>query len=486
MFENVLGQEAANQLSEDIRNNTMAPSMLFTGNAASGKGTAALELGRILSCENDASWNCPCPSCAKHRYLYHPDLLALGSRPFSPEIAAATGVFSRNPEDKAGRTLFIRSVRKLLLRFSPILWEDDQKAGKLSPLANSLESDLDELISGGEGEGGAWAEKLSASIKKTAFRLEAEGIPGFIPVAQIRRASYWSRLAPQGKRKLLLIENADRMQDSGRNALLKILEEPPERVVIVLTSAQGRALLPTILSRLRPYRFNRRDEAMERDVLRRVFRCDKPENQSAGTVTGKGGTNVITAYLESFLPVSAEKLYSLSAYFASSLALEGAAFLSEKTRGTAPALLGALGNYAGPVARAAGFPAPVPDTGDCIKTVLAGAENFEMPGLFSQFLKGLLQVVSESSREALAASPLPELSIEKAREADASSVRASEPALSVPGFSDIFRELVRNAVTAAGTYNQNPALVLDNFIAAFKRRILSLYGDYSPAIRSIL
>jgi DNA polymerase-3 subunit gamma/tau len=483
MFENVLGQEAVNQLSEDIRNNTLAPSMLFTGNAASGKGTAALELGRILSCENDASWNCPCPSCAKHRYLYHPDLLALGSRPFSPEIAAASGVFFRNPEDKAGRTLFIRSVRKLLLRFSPILWEEDQKAGKLSPLASSLESDLDELISGGEGEDGSWAEKLSASIRKTAFRLEAEGIPGFIPVAQIRRASYWSRLAPQGKRKLLLIENADRMQDSGRNALLKILEEPPERVVIVLTSAQGRALLPTILSRLRPYRFNRRDEALERDVLRRVFRCDKPENQSTGTVTG--GANVITAYLESFLPVSAEKLYSLSAYFASSLALEGAAFLGEKARCKAPVLLSALGNYAGPIARTAGFPAPVPDTGSCIKTVLAGAENFEIPGLFSQFLKGLLQVVSESSREALAASPLPELPTGTARELDASSFRASEPALSVPGFADIFRELVRNAVTAAGTYNQNPALVLDNFIAAFKRRILSLYGDYSPAIWSI-
>ena len=46
------------------------------------------------------------------------------------------------------------------------------------------------------------------------------------------------------------------MNKEAGNALLKILEEPPERTVIILTALQASDLLPTIVSRCRHIRFS--------------------------------------------------------------------------------------------------------------------------------------------------------------------------------------------------------------------------------------
>jgi DNA polymerase-3 subunit gamma/tau len=377
--------------------------MLFAGPAASGKGTAALELARALSCEQDALWNCPCPSCAHHRMLYHPDLLALGSRPFSPEIAAAAEVFVRENAETPAQILFVRAVRKLLLRFNPILWEDDPRFSRLSPLLEALEDGLNEITAGKTGasflENTARAEELAASIRKNAFKLEADGMADLIPVSQIRRASYWIRLAPLGRRKFLLIENADRMQDAARNALLKILEEPPGRVFIVLTTTCAPALLPTMLSRLRPYRFSRRDETVEKDVIRRVFRGADPPRTPGVSAPTKGSDSFITGYLESFLPVSGGKLYPLTAFFAASLAAQALlALKNESPPLTPPPGIIALGKYTAPIAESSGCGRPAKEAADCVKAVLSGAERFETPGLFRRFLSQLLDMVSQSTR----------------------------------------------------------------------------------------
>jgi DNA polymerase-3 subunit gamma/tau len=457
VFENILGQEAVIRLAEDIRHDILAPSMLFRGPRASGKGTAALELSRVLSCEKpglNKPWKCSCPACHHHRFLYHPDLLALGSRLFSAEIAAAAAAFTLCPSDAAVRALYIRAIRKLVLRFSPVLWEDEPKAGKLAPILTALEGDLDEILARHEGEAEAgspkdikWAEKIVKSIGKNALNLEAEGIADFIPVGQIRRAAYWSRLAPQGKRKLLLIENADRMQDASRNALLKILEEPPDDTVIVLTTAHGDALLPTILSRLRPYRFHLRSPETEKEVLRRVFR--------AGTAAS-GKEASIGGYLDSFLPVSGEALYPLAAFFAASAAYRGARALFGAGLSSLPAELEALGKYAAGIAEKAGLERRAGDTGACVTAVLKGAEDFKAPGLFAQFLGALLSVIS-------------------------GGLRNVPPSPGGAAFADIWRKAASEAALAAGTYNQTPALVLDRLCTELTRRMTALYRAPSTA-----
>jgi len=53
----------------------------------------------------------------------------------------------------------------------------------------------------------------------------------------------------QGKYKVYIIEDADKMTEAAQNALLKTIEEPPAYAVIILLAAKTEPLLKTILSR---------------------------------------------------------------------------------------------------------------------------------------------------------------------------------------------------------------------------------------------
>jgi DNA polymerase-3 subunit gamma/tau len=444
MFENVLGQPAADQIREDLRSGRLAPSMLFFGPPASGKGTAGLELARALSCEHTADpapWNCSCAACVSHRFLSHPDLLILGPRSFAPEIAASQAAFLREPDSASAPMLFIRSLRKLLARFSPVVLEDDPKLGKLGPLIFSLEEDINELeFLRKEGKPGF--EKTCAAILKSAFKLEAEGMGDLIPIGHIRRAAYWSRLAPSGRRKVLLIENADRMQDGARNSLLKILEEPPETLTILLTVPRREVVLPTLLSRLRPYRFLRRDISVEEEVIRRVFRDAVPE---PGHLTSHGG-GLIGAYLDSFLPLSGEKLYPLAAFFIAALARVTALTLRKRGVSSLPEELVLLGKNAAPMAEAAGL-GRSGDSRETISLLLAETGNFEARS-FPRFLHAVLAIVSAAFREENAG----------------------------PGvilYYEIWRKYSGEAEAAAGIWNQNPALALERLFFRLKDAMVS-------------
>ncbi|MFP3089229.1 DNA polymerase III [Treponema sp. TIM-1] len=463
MFENVLGQPGISQLTQDISAGALAPSLLFFGPPASGKGTAALELARVLSCENPgAPWNCSCAACFHHRTLTNPDVLLLGSRPFSAEIAAAAAALDREPEAVSARLLFIRAVRKLLARFSPVLWEDDP-LGNLKEYMLALEENLDELAitvhpdqgtvsDGGKARGDA-LKKINPRILSNALKLEAEGISETVPVSHIRRAAYWSRLAPAGNHKLLIIENADRMQESARNSILKILEEPPRTVTILLTCARPASLIPTVVSRLRPYRFFSRDAAVEGEVIRRVFR----ETWTGGknSPPPSGGRGLITAYLDSFLPVTMEKLYPLAAFFTASLAAATVVGLRKRGLSVSPGELVALGRFTAPIAEQGNLGRPVTDTKSLIATVLDGAGNFDIPDLFSRFLGQLLSLLSESFK---GETPLP-----------------GEIA-----YRDIWKGRIKDAEEAVKIFNQKAALALERLFTELKREMTELYPE-TPA-----
>lgn len=73
-----------------------------------------------------------------------------------------------------------------------------------------------------------------------------------ISVAEIREfvksASYGSAM---GKFKILIIEDADRMQPIASNVILKTLEEPPANTIWILCAPSEVDMLPTIRSRVR-------------------------------------------------------------------------------------------------------------------------------------------------------------------------------------------------------------------------------------------
>ena len=397
MFENIIAQPCTVQLRSDLLSRRLAPSMLFFGPAASGKGSAAIELARALSCETEtASWNCACPSCVRHRSLLHGDLAMIGPRGFAAEIAASRAAFLRDTASAAGRSLFVRSLRKLLARFAPAVWEYQPRSNRSNPLhlLQSLEEDIGEfeLKTADPSCVSHEIEKISGNLAKNACKLEDEWISDAIPIAQIRRAAYWSRLSPSGKRKTLIIENADRMKDEARNSLLKLLEEPPESINIVLTVQRREAVLPTILSRLRPYRFVTRSADEEREIIRRIFR--DPAAGDGEPAASPAVSGIIESYLYSFMPQSMEELLPLAAFFVAAVSRSAAVFAKSRGAIHISPTVNALGSYCAPIAEAAGFER-VSEVKETIAVLISRSGNFEGRS-FPRFLALVLDLVSWS------------------------------------------------------------------------------------------
>ncbi|MGH2458794.1 MAG: ATP-binding protein [Chloroflexota bacterium] len=78
----------------------------------------------------------------------------------------------------------------------------------------------------------------------------ARGPERAIGIAQIRALQHDASLAPhEGRWKVYLIVGAESLSPEAANCLLKTLEEPPARVVLILTCVDQQELLPTVVSR---------------------------------------------------------------------------------------------------------------------------------------------------------------------------------------------------------------------------------------------
>lgn len=80
-----------------------------------------------------------------------------------------------------------------------------------------------------------------------------------------------------GRYKVFILEQADTLNASSENCILKILEEPPPYAVLILLSSNQNALLPTIRSRCRSVRF--RGASMHEITAALKERCDVPDDE---------------------------------------------------------------------------------------------------------------------------------------------------------------------------------------------------------------
>jgi DNA polymerase-3 subunit delta' len=77
-----------------------------------------------------------------------------------------------------------------------------------------------------------------------------------ITVDEIRRVTHFlNRTAHDGGWRIVVVDPADDMNRNAANALLKTLEEPPQRTLFILISHSSGRLLPTIRSRCQSIRF---------------------------------------------------------------------------------------------------------------------------------------------------------------------------------------------------------------------------------------
>src|SRR5689334_10253815 len=78
-----------------------------------------------------------------------------------------------------------------------------------------------------------------------------------IAVDDVRGISSFMGLTPaEGGWRIAIVDGAEEMNQSSSNALLKILEEPPRRAILLLVCAAPGRLLPTIRSRCRRLRLD--------------------------------------------------------------------------------------------------------------------------------------------------------------------------------------------------------------------------------------
>ena len=309
MYDNLLHQNVSTLLISSINDESLPGALLFCGRESSGKLTCALETARILSCSENpkGEWICSCPSCMQHKSLVNANVLLAGPRDCTPEIAAASSAFYKALESNsnyltASRYLFLRAARKLTLRFNQILWEGDDKLSKIASIISEIDELMEPLDFPHELPELKTVEKQLDKLSALFQKLESGFLYDSIPVAQIRNASAWARLKSSEGKKTIIIENADRMLESVRNALLKILEEPPEDTVFILTTSRRNAVMPTILSRVRTYNFSERTLEQQHDVISRVFHADEFHGS-------------INDYLLSYLPVQPDFLRKVAADF---------------------------------------------------------------------------------------------------------------------------------------------------------------------------
>jgi len=112
-----------------------------------------------------------------------------------------------------------------------------------------------------EGKGGEACDhcisckKIDHALHPDVLLIEPEGQN--IRVDQVRQLQKELAYRPyEAKRRVCILTAADRMAPHIPNTLLKTLEEPPLHTVIILLANNSRFVLPTILSRCQPVRFN--------------------------------------------------------------------------------------------------------------------------------------------------------------------------------------------------------------------------------------
>lgn len=114
----------------------------------------------------------------------------------------------------------------------------------------------------------------------------------FTSVDNIRELREKAMIMPTlGKYKVYIIDEVHMLSNSAFNALLKILEEPPEHVIFIMATTNPEKIPATITSRTQIYRFNLAEPKVMQDFLRSV--CDKEgikiSDDALKIITERGG-----------------------------------------------------------------------------------------------------------------------------------------------------------------------------------------------------
>jgi DNA polymerase-3 subunit delta' len=128
----------------------------------------------------------------------------------------------------------------------------------------------------------AACRRIARGVHPDVIVLEP-GDMGSIKIEQVREVIDRAGYRPfEGRRRVVVVDNAEALVAQAQNALLKTLEEPPSASVFLLVSSIPDALLPTVRSRCPKLRFGPLTPADVADVLRRDHGYAEADARAAG------------------------------------------------------------------------------------------------------------------------------------------------------------------------------------------------------------
>ena len=136
---------------------------------------------------------------------------------------------------------------------------------------------------------------VCASCRRIARGVHADvivlepGDTGSIKVDPVRAVIDRANYRPfEGRRRAVIVDQAEGLVDEAQNALLRTLEEPPAASVFILVSSMPELLLPTVRSRCRPLRFG---ELTPEEVAETLVRDhDYTASDARAAAAGAGGS----------------------------------------------------------------------------------------------------------------------------------------------------------------------------------------------------
>lgn len=144
--------------------------------------------------------------------------------------------------------------------------------------------------------------------------VQGSGSSGQVSVSDVREALYEMNKASvmTDGRRVLHIREAENLNAYSANALLKMMEEPPEGVIFLLTVRRQDDLMPTIRSRVVEYRIRPLDpETCADEAVRRVPGLDREKAEDLSELFG-GKLGLVLRAAEdqkySFCVLTAEKM----------------------------------------------------------------------------------------------------------------------------------------------------------------------------------
>ena len=128
-----------------------------------------------------------------------------------------------------------------------VLAHPDPRAATVQS-ANSLHVDADYPVArriAAQAQGDLLVLERTINEKTNKLRLD-------IQVDDVRRSvTFFGSTAGEGGWRIAIVDAVDELNAAGANALLKVLEEPPRRALLLLVSHSAARVLPTIRSRCR-------------------------------------------------------------------------------------------------------------------------------------------------------------------------------------------------------------------------------------------